>query len=295
MADLPNNFWSGWIIVITTTSLLALAWLVVSIYFFPHKNRPRPNHEEQPVWDDNLREGTAAPPLWWFWLILGTMIFSVVYLMLYPGLGSYKGMLEWSQDSRLASSYGNYSNQFEQKRKAITQRTIEDLQNDIVLMDTAHGIFARNCAACHGAEGRGQASLFPDLKDNDWQWGGSPEQIEQTIRQGRIANMVGWQGILGDDGTAQLAEYVLTMTAPRAKQHPGKEKYAQLCVACHGIKGNGNQQLGAPKLADDIWLYGGSANDVETSIASGRNGIMPAFAGRLDDTQIRLLVAWLTR
>jgi len=107
--------------------------------------------------------------------------------------------------------------------------------------------------------------------------------------------MISWQAILGDEGVAQVADYVLAMGTERVEQHPGKIQYTQFCSACHGVDGNGNPLLGAPKLSDDSWLYGGSIEAVRTSISQGRNGIMPAFAGRLDDTQIKMLVAWLAR
>jgi cytochrome c oxidase cbb3-type subunit 3 len=295
MADLPNDFWSGWIIVLTTISLLTLGWMVISIYFFTGKDDSAHGSNEEPVWDENLREGSIAPPLWWFWLILGAMVFSVIYLMLYPGMGSYKGILQWSQDSRLENSYDNYDQQFDLERKAIVLRPISELQNDDRLMGSAKNIFARNCAACHGPKARGQASLFPDLRDKDWQWGGTAEQVEYTIRNGRLANMVSWQGVLGDEGVMQLAQYVMSMSTNSTEQFPGKQSYSQLCVACHGVDGKGNQQLGAPNLTDDIWLYGGSIKQVKYSISKGRNGVMPAFNERLDDMQIRLLVAWLTQ
>ncbi len=295
MADLPNDFWGGWIAVITIVSLLAFAWLVISIYFFSIGSSAEHEGKKEPVWDEDLREGLNTPPLWWFWLCLSTMIFTVVYLILYPGLGSYKGVLDWSQDSRLESSYDTYSAQFDEIRNTIAQSTMADLQNNPSLMATAERVFARNCAACHGPDGRGQASLFPNLKDIDWQWGGSPEQIEQSIRQGRTAVMISWQTILGDEGVTQLADFVLAMGTDQAEQHPGKSQYNQYCSACHGIDGNGNFMLGAPKLSDDSWLYGGSIEDVRLSISQGRNGIMPAFEGRLDDTQIKMLVAWLAR
>ncbi len=292
MADMPSDFWSGWIIVLTVTSLVALAWMVVSIYFFSGDDGSK--HEADPVWDENLREGSVAPPLWWFWLILGAMVFSVIYLMLYPGLGSFKGVLNWSQDSRLKSSHTAYDNQFGQARAVVLNSTVEELQNNTTLMQTAKTQFSRNCEACHGVDGKGQATLFPNLKDSDWQWGGSAEQIENSIRQGRIADMVSWQSVLGDAGVSEVADYILNFGS-EAEDHPGKSKYQKFCVACHGIDGKGNQIMGAPNLSDDTWLYGGSKKALVQTISKGRNGIMPAFNDRLDDTQIRLLVAWLTR
>ena len=124
MSDLPTDFWAGWIAVITLVSLGALAWFVYSIYFSPADDH---DGSEGPIWDENLREGSHPAPLWWFWLILGAMVFSVVYLMLYPGLGSFKGVLNWSQDSRLKSSHTAYDNQFGQARAVVLNSTVEDL------------------------------------------------------------------------------------------------------------------------------------------------------------------------
>jgi cytochrome c oxidase cbb3-type subunit 3 len=295
MADLPNDFWSGWIIVVTGISFVALVWLVLSIYFFSDGKSPILEESEEPVWDEDLREGSNAPPLWWFWFILAAMVFSVVYLILYPGLGSFKGVLNWSQDSRLESSYETYTERFSEVRQSIAESSLTKLQGDAALMETAEHIYARHCAACHAADGRGQASLFPNLMDASWQWGGTQEQIEQTIRRGRKASMISWQAILGEDDITQLADYALTLGDNQSEQHPAHDQYVQYCSACHGVDGTGNVMLGAPSLADDVWLYGDTPTDVQTSISQGRNGIMPAFEGRLDDAQIRLLVAWLAR
>lgn len=296
MADLPNDFWSGWIIVITTVSLVVLAWLVLSIYFSPGaKAVEKKDEEQEPVWDDDLREGHSAPPLWWFWFIFAAMIFTVVYLMLYPGMGNFKGALNWSQDSRVESSYANYRDRFDEQRQGIVDSTVGDIQSDPHYMAAAERVFARNCAACHGPDGQGQASLFPDLMDDEWQWGGSPEAIERTIREGRKAEMMSWQGVLSGESVSRVAEYVLALGNDSARGHLGEAIFGQYCAACHGADGRGNQMLGAPDLVNDNWLYGGDLNAVKTSIVRGRKGEMPAFGDRLDDAQVKLLVAWLTR
>ena len=138
--------------------------------------------------------------------------------------------------------------------------------------------------------------MFPDLTDGEWQWGGSPAQIEQSIRGGRTAVMVGWSQLLGsDEGVRQVADYVRVLGMDDADGHPGQARYNQLCLACHGIDGSGNAALGAPSLIDDVWLYGDDDQALFKSIAEGRAGEMPAFEERLDDTQIRLLLALLTR
>lgn len=294
MADLPNGFWSGWITVVTIASLVTLAWLVLSIYFGPD-SKTEHSADGDPVWDDDLREGNNAPPLWWFWLIFGAMIFSVVYLMLYPGMGAFRGMLGWSQQSRLAGSYSEFDQQFEAVRATIAAKSLSELQSDAELMTTAERLFNRNCSACHGEDGSGQADLFPNLMDRDWQWGSSVEQIEQSIRMGRTATMPAWLSPLSEQGVEEVVSYVQIMGSASAEGHPGQTRYQQFCVACHGPDGSGNALLGAPSLIDDNWLYGSSAAAVRHSVAAGRNGQMPAFNGRLDDAQIRLLVALLAR
>ncbi|MBL4819488.1 MAG: cytochrome-c oxidase, cbb3-type subunit III [Gammaproteobacteria bacterium] len=295
MADLPNDFWSAWIAIITVISFVALAWIVFSIYFSGKDSKTATEESVEPVWDNDLREGNNAPPLWWFWLIFSAMIFSVIYLILYPGMGAFKGVLNWSQDSRLDDSYEVYNDQFGDKRIEISASSLSKLQNNTGLMTTAERIFTRNCAACHGEDGRGQASLFPNLMDVDWQWGSSAQQIEQSIRLGRNAMMPSWQAALGDEGVDQVASYVMTIGSEEADSHPGKAQYNQFCVACHGADGAGNPLLGAPNLNDDSWIYGGSVEDIKRALVDGRNGVMPAFNDRLDDAQIKLLVAFLVR
>jgi cytochrome c oxidase cbb3-type subunit 3 len=290
---MPTDFWSGWIAVITLVSLAALAWLVISVYFSPDAEEEAKPH----VWDETLEEGSNPAPMWWFWLILSAMVFSVIYLMLYPGLGSYSGALKWSQGGRLDESFRSYNQQFGPIRREIANAPLASLQQDETIMASARRIFDRKCGICHGADAGGQVSRFPDLTDADWQWGGDPEQIEKTIRGGRQAQMLGWQAVLGDDGVEQLAHYVggLGDASEAHDVEQGRTLYTQFCIACHGVSGEGNVTVGAPNLTDDVWLYGGSTQDVMHSIANGRNGFMPAFDDRLDDTQVRMLVAWLTQ
>ena len=294
MADLPIGFWAGWVGVLTVVGLVALGWLTFSVYF---ASPPDPEESESAVWDENLREGSVAPPLWWFWMILSLLVFSVIYLMLYPGLGGYAGALKWSQSGRLADSMAAYETRFSEVRDQIAKASIKEIQADASLMKSAQRVFDRNCVVCHGYDARGQASLFPDLRDKAWQWGGSAEQIEQSIRAGRTGAMIPWLQVLGEDDVKHVADYVIQLkegnVEANQERHPGQVQYNQFCVACHGVDGTGNELLGAPSFIDGSFLYGSSAEAVEHSIAMGRNGQMPSFGDRLDDTQIRLLVALL--
>ena len=294
MADMPSDFWSGWIIVLTLVSLAGLAWVVFSVYSTAGDGHE--DGDDGPVWDENLREGSNPAPMWWFWLILSMLVVSVIYLMLYPGLGSYKGALKWSQGGRLNDSIASYEAQFGGYRNLIAEANLDTLQSDVALMRSAQRVFDRNCAVCHGYDAQGQAAMFPNLTDDAWQWGGTPAQIEQSIRGGRKAVMVGWMQVLGgEDGVAQIAGYVRVIGTENANAHAGQASFNTFCVACHGVDGTGNAILGALNLVDDVWLYGDSEEALQHSIAYGRNGEMPAFSMRLDDTQIRLLVALLTR
>lgn len=293
MANLPSDFWSGWIIVLFTLGFVWLLWLVLGVYF--QKDTGQHDTEHEAVWDGNLREGSSPAPMWWFWLILAAMVFSVMYLMLYPGMGSFAGAFRWSQGGQYAENHALYELEFAERRNQLLALPLAEVAQDPVAMDAAQRLFIDNCAACHGRDGRGQLSMFPNLRDTDWQWGSEPMQIEQTIRNGRRAVMIGWQAALGEEGVANVADYVVGMADGVAEEHPGRQQFQTFCSACHGMDGMGNVLLGAPRLNDDVWLYGGDREAILHSITVGRSGQMPAFGATLDELQIRLLVAWLLR
>jgi len=292
MSDFTSHFWSGWIISLTLVSLIGLGWLSYSVYF--GKNRDL--HEGDAVWDETLREGSNPPPLWWFGMIFSLMVFSVIYLILYPGLGEYPGALHWSSEHRLHTSMQRYQREFDAVQADWRELPLAELANHAEAMRSANRIYMHNCATCHGADARGQARRFPNLMDDVWSWGGDEAQITHTLVNGRVAVMPPWSSILQDEGVDQVTDYVLALSrgeADAAAGSAGAQKYAQFCVACHGAAGEGNVLLGAPNLRDDVWLYGGDREAIYVSIAAGRNGHMPAQRGRLSDMQIRLLTAWL--
>ena len=293
MADMPSEFWGGWIVVITVTSFIALIWLVIDVY----RDGGHGSEPEDQVWDETLREGTRPAPVWWFWFILALMSVSVVYVMLYPGLGAYKGVLRWSQGGRIAERFADYETQFGAERRRLQALPLAQLANDHEVMRSAWRIFNNNCSSCHGRDAGGQAWQFPDLTDESWQWGRDETQIVESIRSGRQAAMPGWEAVIGGQGVEQVADFVLSLKAGNAGSPANAEGgalFQQYCSACHGPTGSGQAMLGAPALNDETWLYGSDRAQVILSIAQGRNGVMPAFGSRLDDTQIRLLAAWLS-
>ena len=290
MADLPSEFWGGWIAAITIASFVALLWLVIDVY------RSGPDGNEQQVWDETLREGARPAPMWWFWFILALMIISAVYVMLYPGLGTWRGALGWSMGGRVEERFIDYEVQFGTQRRLILDMPLTELADSQSAMQSAWHVFNSNCSSCHGRDAAGQVKQFPDLTDAYWQWGDDEARIIETIDAGRQGAMPGWLEVAGEEGVSQLADHVLDLSrgeAAAAAATPGGQLFQQLCTACHGSDGSGNPLLGAPALNDADWTYGGARGEVIQSIAMGRNGTMPAFGTRLDKTQIRLLAAWI--
>lgn len=292
MADLPTQFWGGWIVVITLVSLVALGWLLLSIYFAPGQDYEAPTE----TWDGTLKEGFTAPPLWWFWLTVALLAFTVIYLMLYPGLGRFSGTLAWSQGGALAERTASFEQRFGSERARIAATGAATLANEESTMRSAWHVYNINCSPCHGRDAQGQADMFPNLSDGEWQWGRDEAQVRQTITRGRQGVMPPWQSVLGDDGVESMTDYLLALadgSATDAQFGDAATAYRAYCAACHAADGSGNTLLGAPPLNDDNWVYGGDRGAIAESIAAGRTGMMPGFAGRLDDTQIQMLTAWL--
>ena len=295
---MPFEFWSWWIAVLTLSSLAGLGWVTYSAYFSADR-RAKPDSEgaqSDTVWDGNLREGSRPAPLWWFWFLFGLLIASVVYLILYPGLGIYQGALNWSSGHRLDSRMMEYEMVFGAKREAIVAMNYRDLQANDGYMQKAERLFGEHCAACHGRDALGQANRFPNLMDSEWMWGGTIGDIETTIREGRNATMEGWDTTLNNEELNLMTDLVLDMgRGESVDDHLIKPIYDAICMACHLADGTGNSALGAPDLTNEIYLYGSDRASIKYTIARGRFGEMPAFENLLDDTEIKLLVAWITK
>lgn len=298
MTSLPVGFWAWWVILLTLGSLTGLVWLVWSSYFSKDiRVEPDAEGEQAPtVWDENLREGSRPAPMWWFWLILGLLVISVVYLMLYPGLGSFRGFFNWSAGGHLQERLESFDELFGPERDRILEMPMSIVQQDPELMQNAERIFARHCAACHGRRATGQANRFPNLNDEEWLWGGSIEDIETTIREGRTAIMAGWGESFTEEQIDYLVDYVVVLgQGEPVDEHPASQLYNMFCVTCHLSDGSGESAVGAPDLRNSIYLYGSDRPSIKYTIAMGRNGEMPGFGEILDDLEIHLLIAWITR
>jgi cytochrome c oxidase cbb3-type subunit 3 len=247
------------------------------------------------VWDDDLEELNNPMPRWWLWLFYGTVIFSVIYLVLFPGLGRYEGALGWSSEGQYEQQMARASAAFNERFGELAARPLPELANNEDALRMGRNLYAHNCSTCHASDARG-AQGYPNLTDDHWTWGSQPEQILTSIHQGRRAAMPGFGAVLDDEAVTRTATYVQQLageTVDSSMAAAGKQHYDMVCSACHGVDGKGNALLGAPNLTAGIYIYGSDRDTIEYTIRNGRNGIMPAQADLLGEARTRLVAAYV--
>lgn len=293
MPDFVSEFWS-WYIIIPT--VLGLVFCVVLIWTNgSSKDSAEKDATMGHVWDEDLEEYNNPLPKWWLNMFYITLVFAVVYLILFPGLGNFAGILGWSSTGRYDKEVADAETSFAPLYESYLATPVDQLVQNDDAMGTARRIYSTNCATCHGSDARG-ATGFPNLRDHAWQYGGDEAALKMTLTNGRRAAMPAWITVLGETGVDEVSEYVYSLTnEPVNPQYlePGEQKYQAMCAACHGQDAKGNPALGAPNLTDNVWLYGGSLGAIKESLVKGRNGIMPAFNEQLNESEIHLLVAYL--
>lgn len=286
-----SSFWSAWIIILTSTCILGITWILLA-------NRKTTGDDPDATTGhvyDGIEEYDKPLPAWWLYSFLLTIVFALGYLLLYPGMGSFKGLLGWTQvqqwEEEMAKAEKRYGEVF--AKHAATP--ITELAQDKKTMRMARRMFANNCAQCHGSDAGG-AFGFPNLTDKDWLYGGTPEQIKTTITHGRKATMPAWASVIGDQGVLDASAYVVTLgggEASRGNVEAGKKHFATFCSSCHGAEGKGLYEFGAPDLTDKVWLYGGSQGQIIQTIRNGRSGAMPAHKELLSADKIHMLAAYV--
>ncbi len=293
-----SAFWNGWIIILTVGNILACFWL---IWWTMRKRAGEASSGDVTghVWDENLQEYNNPLPRWWLFMFYFTLIFAAIYLALYPGLGSFKGLLGWSSHG---SQYENEMKAAEEKYGPIYKK-FASVPVAALATKPEYGearemgkrLFLTYCMQCHGSDARGSRG-FPNLADKDWLWGGSPEQIQTSIANGRNGVMPS-HAHLGEETIANLAAYVASLSGREvdsAKAEAGKQAFTTSgCIGCHGVDATGNPMLGAPDLTDKTWLYGGSEGIIRQTITKGRSGKMPAHKDLLGDDKVHLLAAYV--
>jgi cytochrome c oxidase cbb3-type subunit III len=265
------------------------------------------------VWDGDLKELNKPLPRWWLYTFYACVVWAFGYWAVYPAWptlhGYTKGFLGYSQRGEVAKEVAAARAGQAKYLALIAAAPLADIEKNQDLMPfvTAGGaaIFANNCGPCHGKGAQGGVG-YPNLNDDDWLWGGTPEAIQQTITHGirsgdpETRNMAmprfGLDGMLQPAQIKDAAQYVLSLSkhaTDAVAAERGKAIFAENCAGCHGEEGKGNQELGAPNLTDDIWLYGGKASDIEKTIETGRGGVMPFWTGRLDPVTIKMLAVYV--
>jgi cytochrome c oxidase cbb3-type subunit III len=263
---------------------------------------------------DGIQELNTPLPRWWLWLFYATIIWSIGYWVGYPSwplISSYSsGLFHWNTRSSVASQVAELQQERGPMMAKLTAASLKEIESTPELLDFARALgkraFADNCAPCHGAGGGG-AKGYPNLNDNDWLWGGSLDQIAQTITHGvRAGDDAGHQGsmpafghdgLLKPDEISTVADYVRSLsglpTAQGADLTRGAKIFADNCAACHRPDGKGNREVGAPNLTDKIWLYASDKKTIMDGIINGRGSVMPAWSGKLDDATIKALAVYV--
>lgn len=316
-----SSFWNIWVWVLTLGTLVGciilLRWCLKN--FAGVKEGESMGHEF-----DGIEELNNPLPKWWSTFFLVTIVWAFVYFAMY-GLGNWTGVLGWKSsnqgilniaeskaktaeylnkdsgvlvqyDREVAAADAKFGPIFE----AYAARSIEDLATDSEALKVGQRLFIQNCAQCHGSDAHGTTG-FPNLADNDWLYGGTPEAIKETIMNGRKASgMMAWKDALGgEQGVKEVAAYVISLSGRSVDPElakAGQAKFA-MCAACHGPEGQGSLAmglpLGAPNLTDNIWLYGGSKRAIEESIRNGRAGVMPPWKDILGEEKVHIISAYV--
>ena len=292
MSDFNSGFWSYYIGIITVVAILACGVLLQSMSRRKVSTDPEKTGH---VWDEDLAEYNNPLPRWWIWLFYITIVFSLGYLWLYPGLGSFEGAWKWT-------SAGQYQAEMKDAEAAygpIYQKYAGQDLKQVAASPEAQAIgqklFLNHCAQCHASDGGGSRG-FPNLTDTDWLYGGEPETIKATILNGRNGVMPPFGPALGDEGAKDVANYVRSLsglTNDDIRSARGKALFAQNCVACHGAEGKGNPAVGAPNLTDKVWLYGSTEPTIIETVTKGRNNVMPAHKDFLGETRVHILAAYV--
>ena len=294
MSDFISSFWNWYVAVISLLSILGcgvLLWM---------QSRARPPEGQKAelhghVWDEDLTEYNNPLPRWWMWLFYITIVFSLGYLAVYPGLGTFEGQFKWTStgayDAEIRQANSEYGPLFDQYFKV----DIVTLSKDAKANAMGQRLFLNYCAQCHGSDAGG-AKGFPNLRDKDWLYGGDPASIETTILNGRNGVMPALGAAIGGEaGIMEITNYVRSLSGLKHDARladAGKTKFA-ICAACHGAEAKGNPAMGAPNLTDAIWLYDNSEETIAESIRNGRNNMMPAQRERLGEAKVHLLAAYV--
>lgn len=296
-SQFTSNFWNIYIAIIVVLSFIGLAWLLLS----QNKVKLKKGEEVKTTghsWD-GIEEYNNPLPRWWFWLFVCTWLFGIGYLIAYPGVGDYKGLLNWTSHNQYDKEVTKANEQYGKLYAKFASMPIEEVAKNPEARQIGKNMFDTYCIQCHGSDAKGSKG-FPNLTDDDWLWGGEPEKIHETIEKGRIAQMAAWGPALGEEGVKDVANYVMSLSKSKDQYDPERAARGEVlfhggpanCFMCHGDKGQGNQGL-APNLTDNIWLWGGTQKAIIETITNGRHSQMPAWGHFLDKDKLHIMTAYV--
>jgi cytochrome c oxidase cbb3-type subunit 3 len=294
MSQFTNSFWDFYIGVVTVVSIIACAVFLK----MQSVRKLAPGEAVETTghtWDETLGEYHHPLPRWWVWMFYVTIWFSLGYLVLYPGLGSWGGTLGWTQVKQLEEENVEAAKLFGPIYDKYAKLDLKEVAASAEARAIGQKLFLNNCAQCHASDAGGSKG-FPNLTDRDWLWGGDPQDIKNSIAVGRTGVMPPFGPALGEKGVRDAAHYVLSLSGlahDSLRAASGKATFAQSCAVCHGPEGKGNPQLGAPNLTDKVWLHGGGEPTIIETITKGRNNQMPAHMDSLGEAKVHLLAAYV--
>jgi cytochrome c oxidase cbb3-type subunit 3 len=291
--DFSSDFWHYFIAIASVLGLLFTMWILQS----QTTSKLAEGEKAElmaPTWDGDLQELNNPLPRWWmygFWFLI---LFSVVYLILYPGLGKFEGIWNWSSGKEWREEKTAVDARFNKVFEPFMGTPAEQLAQNPEAVAMGKNLYMTYCMQCHGSDAKGVEGKFPNLTDAHWLFGSDADSIKASIAGGRTAEMPA--GLAGDEQSAkEIAHYVLSMggkSHDAALAATGKAKYA-VCAGCHGEDGKGMPAASFPNIVDDAWMYGGSEGAIIESIVKGRKGGMPAQAAALGDSKVHLLTAYV--
>lgn len=295
MSDFVSSGWSIWITTIALLGIVFCLYMLFSQRKSVTQDEASKEEFEKKVWDGDIRELDNSAARWFNVMYVGLCIIAFGYLLLYPGLGSFPGLLHWTAAKQVQEEQMEVNQRLEPLYARFADMEIEAIAADDEAQAIGQRLFLNNCAQCHGSDAQGSPS-FPNLTDSAWLWGGEPEDILKTITDGRNGVMTAHASMMSPADASDIAQYVRSLNGlahDSLRVNAGKRLYDQFCIACHGADAKGNQMLGAPDLTDNNWLYGSSEETIVEGILQGRNNTMPAQKDILTPEQIRVLAGWV--
>lgn len=283
-----TSFWSLWIIILTVITFIGIIWVL----FGNRKTTSRGENQTTGHSYDGIEEYDNPLPAWWLNMFVITIVFGVGYLIVYPGLGNFKGIKGWTSSGQWDKQIEKADKRYGELFASYGEMTIDQLLASRPAIKMGQRIFANNCAQCHGSDAKGAYGI-PNLTDADWLYGGTAQAIKTSITEGRTGSMPAWKSILDVETVERLSNVIMADNTREEKQLPSDKTFQQFCAACHGADAKGSQALGAPNLVDNVWLYGVDEGKLLYSLFEGRGGVMPTHKTMLSENKIHLLTAYV--